>query len=500
MPEATNILEILDRPAFRNQTAVVLPDQGISITYGKLRDQVLSLAESLALNGIVQGSRVALVLSNGLPALAGFLAASITGTAAPLNPAYKRQEFEYYLNDTGATALICPEAGSEEAAQAATGRARLFSIETDPQGGVKLSGARGAGRLRPPEPQDTALVLHTSGSTGSPKCVPIRHANLLASAHNIVRTYALTPADSTLCVMPLFHVHGLVASCLASLVSGGAIVLPSKFNPLQFRRLVRDYGVTWYSAVPAIHQMVLPRSGGRLPGAHRLRFVRSCSSALHPALFGNMEAAFGVPVLEAYGMTEASHQMCSNPIPPGVRKPGSVGLGTGAEVAIFDKDGTAAGTGQRGEIVVRGPGVVSGYENNPEANAQSFVRGWFRTGDQGFVDEEGYVTLTGRIKELINRGGEKIAPREIDEALLGHPDVAEAAAFGFPHPTWGEEIAAAVVLRNSNSEPEILAHCRARLAEFKCPKKLYILPAIPRTATGKIQRNALAATLAENGR
>jgi acyl-CoA synthetase (AMP-forming)/AMP-acid ligase II len=452
--------------------------------------------------GICPGSRVALALPNGLTALAGFLAASIAGTAAPLNPAYKKREFEYYLNDTGATVLICPEAGNEEAVQAANGHVQVLSLAGESNGFVKFSGAAGFGRqVCAPEPQDTALVLHTSGSTGRPKCVPIRHANLAASTRNIVRTYALSPEDVTLCVMPLFHVHGMVASCLATLLAGGTIVLPSKFNPLQFWKLVGDYGVTWYSAAPAIHQMVLPRSrGSRAARARRLRFVRSCSSALSPTLLENMEACLGVPVLEAYGMTEASHQMCSNPLPPGTRKAGSVGASTGVEIAIFDSEGNPLEQGHRGEIVIRGPSVVGSYENHPEANAQSFVRGWFRTGDQGFLDEDSYLTLTGRIKELINRGGEKIAPREIDEALLSHPDVTEAAAFGFSHPTWGEEIAAAVVLRESRSEPELLAHCRARLAEFKCPKKLYILTSIPRTTTGKIQRNALATALAETAK
>ena len=209
-----------------------------------------------------------------------------------------------------------------------------------------------------------------------------------------------------------------------------------------------------------------------------------------------LEAAFGAPVLEAYGMTEASHQMCSNPLPPAAHKPGSVGPGTGVKVSIMDALGNLLREGERGEVVIQGPNVVSGYENNPEANATSFTNGWFRTGDQGFLDADGYLMLTGRIKELINRGGEKIAPREIDEVLLRHPDVAEAVAFGVPHPAWGEEVAAAVVLRQPQKESEIIAFCKQHLAEFKCPKSLYIVTAIPRTATGKIQRGAVATTLA----
>jgi acyl-CoA synthetase (AMP-forming)/AMP-acid ligase II len=300
-----------------------------------------------------------------------------------------------------------------------------------------------------------------------------------------------------MCVMPLFHVHGLVASVLSTFLSGGAVVIPAKFSPLSLWRIVRDTRATWYSAVPTIHQLLLTRAGGERPaGSENLRFIRSCSAALPPEMMQSMEQVFGAPVLEGYGMTEASHQMCSNPVPPSARKPGSVGPGTGVKVSIMDADGNHLAAGQRGEVVIQGPNVVREYENNPDANAKSFTNGWFRTGDQGFLDEDGYLILTGRIKELINRGGEKVAPREIDEVLLTHPAVAEAVAFGVPHPTWGEEVAAAVVLRSPEKDSAILAYCRERLADFKCPKKLYIVEKIPRTATGKIQRGAIAASFA----
>ncbi len=266
---------------------------------------------------------------------------------------------------------------------------------------------------------------------------------------------------------------------------------------MSFWRTVRDCGVTWYSAVPTIHSLLLSRAGNDRPaGAEGLRFIRSCSAALPPEMMAQMKSVFGVPVLEAYGMTEASHQMASNPLPPSSAKPGSVGPGTGVKIGIMDAAGTLLKTGERGEVVIQGPNVVDGYENNPEANAASYTNGWFRTGDQGFLDEHGYLTLTGRIKELINRGGEKIAPREIDEILLTHPSVTEALAFGFPHATWGEEVAAAVVLSEPQPEAAILAFCKERLADFKCPKKLYIVDTIPRTATGKIARGAGAKALA----
>jgi acyl-CoA synthetase (AMP-forming)/AMP-acid ligase II len=299
--------------------------------------------------------------------------------------------------------------------------------------------------------------------------------------------------------MPLFHVHGLVASTLATLATGGTVVVPARFNPLSFWRVAAEYGVTWYSAVPTLHQLLLARTNttaARPAGAERLRFIRSCSASLAPQVMHDLEAAFGAPVLEAYGMTEAAHQMASNPLPPGQRKPGSVGRGTDVRIGIMDADGRPVATGRHGEVVIQGPNVITGYENNPEANAASFFGTWFRTGDQGYLDSDGYLTLVGRIKELINRGGEKISPREVDEVLLAHPAVTEAVCFGVPHPTWGEEVAAAVVVREPVSEAELVSYCRDRLADFKRPKQVHITHAIPRTATGKIQRRIVAETFA----
>ncbi len=503
MSNVNTLLELL-KVAPGGDTAVILPESGIRVTYGSLREQVLTMADGLAAAGIERGHRVAIVLPNGLPSIVCFLAASIAGTAAPLNSGYRQEEFSFYLDDTAARVLLCPPDGAEEARKAAAGKVPVYAVQMDEAGFVRLAdAAAGNGQARnghsvaPPQPDDIALVLHTSGSTGRPKRVPLRHKNLAASAHNIVQTYGLSPADVSLCVMPLFHVHGLVASTISTLLSGGTVVVPGKFNPLSFWRTALDNRVTWYSAVPTIHGLLLARAGSARPaGAEGLRFIRSCSASLSPDMMLALEGAFGVPVLEAYGMTEASHQMCSNPLPPSARKPGSVGPGTGVKVSIMDAQGNHLAPGERGESVIQGANVVSEYENNPEATAASFTGGWFRTGDQGFLDADGYLILTGRLKELINRGGEKIAPREIDEVLLRHPDVAEAVAFGVPHASWGEEVAAAVVLREPQSESAILAHCREHLAEFKCPKKLYIVTTIPRTATGKIQRGVVAATLA----
>jgi acyl-CoA synthetase (AMP-forming)/AMP-acid ligase II len=333
--------------------------------------------------------------------------------------------------------------------------------------------------------------------------VPLAHANLSISAQNVARSYALGPDDVSMCVMPLFHVHGLVASTLATLASGGTVVVPSKFSPLSFWRIAKEHGVTWYSAVPTLHQLLLARAdakAGRPAGSERLRFIRSCSASLPPQVMHDLESAFGAPVLEAYGMTEAAHQMASNPLPPSARKPGSVGRGTDVGISIMDAAGEHLPSGARGEVVISGPNVITGYENNPEANATSFVDGWFRTGDQGILDAEGYLTLVGRIKELINRGGEKISPREVDEVLLAHPAVVEAVCFGVAHPTWGEEVAAAVVLREPATEAELLAFCKERLADFKRPKQIHITETIPRTATGKIQRRIVAQAYAPDAK
>ena len=481
-----------------HRTAIVVPDTGLRLTYGALRQQTEALAEALAAAGIRRGGRVALALPNGLPAVVGFLAAATAGTAAPLNPAYKEDEFRFFLEDTNAQLLLVPAGGGEEARRAAADRIPVFDVELTDGGGVALRGQTGRRSFDPLSRDDVALVLHTSGSTGRPKRVPLTHANLTISAANIVQSYALTPDDVSLCVMPLFHVHGLVASTLATLASGGTVVVPGKFSPLTFRRLAHEHRATWYSAVPTLHQLVLSRGERGAPASSPLRFIRSCSAALPPQVMRDLEAAFGVPVLEAYGMTEAAHQMTSNPMPPGERRPGSVGQATGVRISIMDDSGRHLPVGERGEVVIKGPNVTAGYENNAEANAASFTDGWFRTGDQGTLDASGYLTLVGRLKELINRGGEKISPREIDDVLLGHPAVAEAVAFGVPHPTWGEEVEAAVVLRHAGeaAEATLLAYCRERLADYKRPKRIHITEAIPRTATGKIQRRVVAAACA----
>ncbi|TME82085.1 MAG: AMP-dependent synthetase, partial [Chloroflexi bacterium] len=465
-------------------TAIAVPD-GPSLTYAQLRQMVDEAALRLASFGVRREDRVAIVFPNGPEAIVLFLAAARVGTACPLNPAYKEAEFRFYLEDTGARFLLAPRGNGTDARKALSTGSTVIEGEIDDAGRLLLesNGSRSEIRsIAPPEPDDIALVLHTSGTTSRPKRVPLRHRNLTASVANIVESYRLGPEDVSLCAMPLFHVHGLVASALATLASGGTVSVPRRFTPMMFWPAARQARPTWFTASPTPHQLILMRTEENRPaGTERLRFVRSCSSALSPDLMARMEDRLGVPVLEAYGMTEASHQMASNPLPPDPRVPGSVGRGTGVEIAILDEGGSLLPGGQPGEVGIHGPNVIDGYENNPEANRASFTDGWFRTGDLGTLDRGGYLRLLGRIKELINRGGEKIAPREIDEALESHPAVKEAVCFGVPHPTWGEEVAAAVVLTEHVAEKELIAHCRKVLAEFKVPRRVHIVESIPRT-------------------
>jgi acyl-CoA synthetase (AMP-forming)/AMP-acid ligase II len=498
-----SLLDLLAGAGQPEHPALVAPGRP-AITYAQLRQNVAELAEQLQHNGIGRGDRVAIAMANGLEMVISFLAAATAATAAPLNPKYRQEEFAFYYEDTQAVALIAQPGTVEAAYAAVTPEMLLIAATSNSDGTLALTVERGSLPAKPREfagADDVAMILHTSGTTSRPKRVPIRHRNLAASAANIGRTYQLTPADRALCVMPLFHIHGIVASLLSTLAAGGTVICPPGFDALRFWGWVDQFKPTWYSAVPTMHQLLLARAdrSQEIIRANPFRFIRSSSAPLPPVVMERLEATFGAPVLESYGMTEASHQMTSNPLPPAIRKAGSVGVGVGVEAAIMDDQGILLPQGSIGEVVVRGPNVVDGYENNAEANAVAFVSGWFRTGDQGRIDGDGYLVLTGRIKELINRGGEKISPLEIDDVLLRHPAVAEALAFAVPHRSLGEDIHAAVVLKSDAGERELREHCAAALAEFKVPKVIHILAELPRGATGKLQRISMAKQLGLTG-
>jgi acyl-CoA synthetase (AMP-forming)/AMP-acid ligase II len=500
-PDTNNLtlLDLLARAGADDQPALLAPGRP-ALTYRQLRANVAALAGRLNGFGLGRGDRIAIVMPNGPELIQAFFAAATCATAAPLNPKYKQEEFAFYYEDTQARALITLPGDAALAHAAATPEMTIISATPGADGALAFEAVRGARTARPIEtaqPDDVAMILHTSGTTSRPKRVPIRHRNLAASAHNIVGTYGLGTGDVALCVMPLFHIHGIVASMLSTLASGGTIVCPGGFSALEFWQWVDTYRPTWYSAVPTMHQMVLARAerNAEIVQRHRMRFIRSSSAALPPVVLERMEAAYGTPVLESYGMTEATHQMASNPPPPRPHKPGTVGYGFGVDMGIMNEEGDLLPPGSKGEVVVRGPNVIDGYENNPEANASAFVDGWFRTGDQGVIDADGYLALTGRLKELINRGGEKISPIEIDDVLLRYPAVAEALAFAVPHKTLGEDIHAALVLKAPATEQELREHCAALLADFKVPRKFHILEQLPRGATGKPQRISMAKQL-----
>jgi acyl-CoA synthetase (AMP-forming)/AMP-acid ligase II len=485
-----------------SRPAVILPDDSLSTTYRDLAAQVESLAAALRQSGLEPGQAVGIVLPNGLECLVSFLAVTRARLiAAPLNAAYKVEEFQFYLEDSEARLVIAPPGDHPIRIAAKALNLAVWTAERDAKGRVALAGpgyASGLADLEAPRPEDVALFLHTSGTTSRPKGVPLTHANLMASVRNIAGHYRFSPEDIGLVVMPQFHVHGLIGGTLAPLFGGGTLVTPPRFQAHAFWPSVKAQRVNWYSAVPTIHQILLSRADAdSAPRQSGFRFIRSCSAALAPTTLVQLEERFGAPVLEAYAMTEASHQMCANPLPPGVHKPGSVGPGAKVDVAIMDEAGNLQPKGAPGEVVVRGPNVTSGYHKNPQANKEAFTNGWFRTGDRGVQDSDGYVTLIGRIKELINRGGEKISPLEVDAALLMHPAVAEVATFAAADPKYGEEVHAAVVLKADATVTELQSHCGRHLADFKVPKVIHLVKELPRTATGKVQRRHVAAAFAK---
>ena len=472
-------------------------------TYAGLANHVHGVARSLRALGIGQGDRVALVVGNGPEAASAFLAISSAAVCAPLNPSYRSAELEFYLRDLRVKAVVVGSTLDTPARNvASTLGIDVLELTVDPSspaGTFALDVAAGAEEVSDPGPDAEALVLHTSGTTARPKIVPLAHRHLMASARNVGATLGLQPTDRCLNVMPLFHIHGLVAALLASLGAGGSVACTPGFHQLRFFEWLKALAPTWTTAVPTMHQAVLERAlrDGSLLAGHTLRFVRSSSAALPVPVLEGLEDVLGVPVVEAYGMTEAAHQMASNPLPPAARKAGSVGLSAGSEVAILDADGRRLAAGEVGEVAIRGENVFDGYESNPDANAQAFTDGWFRTGDEGCLANDGYLVLRGRLKEIINRAGEKVSPLEVDDVLLRHPAVAEAVTFGVPHDRLGEEVAAAVVLRNDADvgERELQDFVAQTVAPFKVPRRIVLVDEIPKGATGKMQRIGLAERL-----
>ena len=504
MPEGATILEILGG---KDDAVAISATDRPDLTYKDLRDQIDRTVEALNDFGIGRNDRVAIVLPNGSEMAVAYLSVAMAATTAPLNPAYRVDEYAFYMEDLSAKALLVEAGSSSPAVEAAeTLNVPILEVTTDDQrpagsfdltARTKLSGTPEAGGLA--QADDVALVLHTSGTTSRPKIVPLTHTNVCASAGNIRNTLSLTPDDRCMNVMPLFHIHGLMAAILASLSAGASVYCTDGFNALRFFALLEDANPTWYTAVPTMHQAILTRASRNkeIVDNARLRFIRSSSASLPAQVMGELEETFNAPVVEAYAMTESAHQMTCNQLPPGVRKPGTVGPAAGPEVSIMDEAGELVSQGTIGEVVIRGPNVTLGYENNPTANAENFTNGWFRTGDQGVMDEAGCVTITGRLKEIINRGGEKISPREVDDVLMDHPAVQQVVTFAMPHKSLGEDVAAAIVLREGQdaSEREVRDFAAEKLADFKVPRKVLFLEEIPKGPTGKMQRIGLAEKL-----
>ena len=487
-------------------TAIIAPGR-LLLTNACLLRQVERTAEALRAFGLKRNDRVALVLPNGPEMAVAFLAVASVATCAPLNPGYRDREFEFYLADLKARVLIIWSKTDSPAKKVAEAHnIPLMALTPDlaaPAGVFEITGAP----LGAPaaddlgQPGDTALILHTSGTTSRPKLVPLTQSNICCAGHDIAVTLQLSDRDCCLNVMPLFHIHGLIGGIITSLTAGASVACTPDFDADRFFEWMDALEPTWYTAVPTMHQAVLARSSANRDTIARrqLRFIRSCSAAMPQRVLVELEQALGARVIESYGMTEASHSISSNPLAPLPRKLGSVGMAAGPDLAIMDATGKLLSAGEVGEVVIRGPNVMRGYEDNAEANQHSFTNGWFRTGDQGRVDSEGYLYLTGRLKEMINRGGEKIAPKEVDEILSQHPAVAQGVAFAVPHPTLGEDVAAAIVLKPNAivSENEILEFVRERLADFKTPKQLLFVDEIPKGPTGKLQRIGLADKLAD---
>lgn len=468
------------------------------LSYGEFKIFNEKISRQLAATNIINSDRAAIVLPNGPLMASSFLSISSYMSAAPLNPSYKQEEFEFYLDDLKPKFLLV-EPNSKSLAVIAAKNLNIPVFE------MKISDNQPLGTFelfdketdyKNPNDYDEALVLHTSGTTSRPKIVPLSNLNIFTSAVNISKSLKLTADDHCLNIMPLFHIHGLIAVLSASAKVGASVCASNGFNALKFLDLAETQNITWYSGVPTMHQAILLRAQKNSDKAKKLnlRFIRSSSASLPPAIFEQLNDTFQTPVIEAYGMTEATHQMASNPLPPAIQKPGLVGMPAGPEICIMNDKNEKLSQGEIGEICIKGDNVTNGYENNPEANKQSFVNDWFRTGDEGFFDEDGYLKISGRLKEIINKGGEKISPLEVDNILMDFPPIDQALCFGYKDKMLGEDIAVAIKLKENKSctEDDIKSYANEKLAKFKIPKKIFIVEDIPKGATGKLQRIGLA--------
>ncbi len=481
-----------------NVVAIRAPGR-LSLTYARLLSQLETVRESLNAFGFGRNDRIVTVLDNGPEMAVAFMGLASCVTAVPLNPNYRADEFKFYLSRLNAKALLVNAEDQTDVRQLGHQLGlRIIELVPQPEAEAGVFELHCAGKHPVQQTgfahgDDVALILHTSGTTSAPKIVPLTHANICAQAKNNQVSLGLNAADLCLNIMPLFHSTGLVGVVLASLISGAGVVCPPGFYAPQFFDWLQEFQPTWFTGVPSMHQAIVARA--RANNQHTvtstLRFIRSSSTALSQQLMSDLEQLFRVPIIESYGMTECGMIAC-NPLPPQKRKPRSAGVPTLIDIKIVDHNDGELGVKAEGEIVVRGACVISKYEEDARVNEESFTNGWFKTGDQGFIDDDGYLFITGRLKEIINRGGEKIAPLEVDQALLEHPLVDQAVTFPVKNDLLGEEVAAAVVSKGNVTETELREFVFSRLAAFKVPRQILIVNEIPKGSFGKLQRSRLA--------
>ena len=481
-PPSGTVRDWLDLRAEASDTAIVFPETGEVLNWAVLRDSARAMAQGMVAQGIAKGESVAIIHPNGRDGVLALYATLYGGfRATMINLAAGPEAISHALEHSGARAAYVHET-----------QTGIFA-RTAPEGMARLDAATLGGAATLPDlgGDDDALLMYTSGTTGRPKGVVHSQASLLAGGWTTCLAHDLGPNDRGFCLLPIYHINGLCVSLMAALISGGSLAMIPRFSSSRFWAQADAAAVTWFSVVPTIISHLLHGPGEPTESVRaRLRFGRSASSALAVETHTGFETRFGVPIIETMGLTETAAQILSNPLPPGIRKIGSPGIGFGNEVRILAPDLTEALRGQEGEIAVRGPNVMRGYLHDPEATAATFAGDWLRSGDLGRMDGDGYVFVTGRLKELIIKGGENIAPREIDEALYSHPDVVEAAAFARPCARYGERVEAAVSLRNGAqvTMEELIALCQDRLGPFKSPDLIHLLDELPKGPSGKIQR------------
>lgn len=475
---------------------LIAPETELQLSYGELAQQAERFSRWAAACGLQPGDRVAMLLPNGIQAGLIFLATMATGyVIVPINLLATAPQLRHCLRHSGARVVFSTKELSDSlrlAFQAEDATSLPQIVEVDPDSPQFALDGTALDNMPSPTSEQMALLMYTSGTTGTPKGVPLTHANLLHGARAVAGWHDLKPSDRVLSALPLYHINGQVIATLAPFVSGGSIVAPRRFSASRWWEMVDRYQCTWLNMVPTIIAYLLNAEADAADASHSsLRFGRSASAPLPVEHHQAFERRFGIPIIEAMGMTETASVIFCNPQDPEGRRYGSPGLPCGVEVHIAGSDGEQLADGKVGELVLRGSNVMSGYFDNPEENAKAFdAKGWLRTGDLGYRDAEGYFVITGRIKELIIKGGENIAPREIDEALLGHAAVLEAAAVGLPDADYGQEIYAAVTLKPGTQVQveELLAYCKETLGRYKSPRDIRIVTELPKGPSGKVQR------------